>query len=357
MIDWTRPMYQSFEYYKVDPGTWSDMEQITSITSCTIDYDISSNTIVSANVESYGALGEWYVRVYLVADQRGEIIKEPLGTFFLQTPNDNYDGSNHKVSYDGYGPLIELNWSYPPMGYYVEKYTDIIRTVMDLTDDNSRAIVYESDLFEYIGYDFVCDPSESWLTYLSGLLNEVGYSYSTYGDGIISIVSIEDIFSNSIAWVYTDDNSSIIYPEVTIDGDLFSVPNVVEIVYTQNEKYFFSRAVNDNKNSPISVVNRGYELVHRITDPSLYGTVTQHDVDEYAKTVLEEVSTIEYTLTYSHAYNGVRINDYVIIDYQAAGLTNIQAKVVAQSISCQASCPVQETVKYKRNYLQDNIFL
>ena len=58
--------------------------------------------------------------------------------------------------------------------------------------------------------------------------------------------------------------------------------------------------------------------------------------------LLTELSTIEYTLSYTHGYCPVRIGDCVMFNYSRAGITGIKAKVISQSIKCEPGCQVTE---------------
>ena len=147
-------------------------------------------------------------------------------------------------------------------------------------------------------------------------------------------------------WTYTDDNSSILYPDITNERDLYGIPNVVEVVYSTDSGSLFSRVVNSDENSPISTVNRGREIVYRDTNPNLSGVPTQEMVDDYAVQLLRNLSCLEHKITYSHAYCPVRVGDCVMLDYKGAGLQNVKAKVISQSIKCVTGCPVQETAVY-----------
>ena len=72
-------------------------------------------------------------------------------------------------------------------------------------------------------------------------------------------------------------------------------------------------------------------------------------MDDYARRELKNLSSIEYTITYSHGYRPVRLNDCVRLRYPQAGLDNIKAKVVSQSIECRPGCKVTETAVYTNN--------
>ena len=57
---------------------------------------------------------------------------------------------------------------------------------------------------------------------------------------------------------------------------------------------------------------------------------------------MQEFSSVEYTITYTHGYCPVRLNDCVRLNYERAGITNVKAKVISQSIKCEPGCPVEE---------------
>lgn len=52
MVDWTKSMQQTFEYYTVNPDTWRDDKRLTTITKSTIDRDENSDTLGSASIEA-----------------------------------------------------------------------------------------------------------------------------------------------------------------------------------------------------------------------------------------------------------------------------------------------------------------
>ena len=134
-----------------------------------------------------------------------------------------------------------------------------------------------------------------------------------------------------------------------MNGDLYVVPNVVEVVYSTSAGCYYARAVNDNPNSPISTVSRGREIVYREMNPSLNGSPTENQTMEYAERLLKEMSTLECTVTYSHGYCPVRLGDCVRLNYTRSGITGVKAKVISQSIDCGTSCKVTEKAVFTTN--------
>jgi hypothetical protein len=159
----------------------------------------------------------------------------------------------------------------------------------------------------------------------------------------------QDSASLQPVWTYDDGNSSILYPEVTLDHDMYGIPNVVEVVYSTGVDCYSARIVNDDPNSPISTINRGREIVHRVTDPKIAGNPNEEQVTEYATQLLRDLSTLEYTISYTHGYCPVRVGDCVRFDYSRAGMNNIKGRVISQTIECKPGCKVTEKAVFTNN--------
>lgn len=346
MIDWTDSMTQTFEFYKVDPLTWKDTTPLTQIKSCTINRDENTETLGSATIDTTEQLDECYIRVYLVVGQNGVTEKVALGTYLAQTPSVSNDGKSNNISMDAYTPLIELKEGLPPLGYSILKDTNIMDTAYNLCRENMRAPVVKTNSTKKLYSDFVANISDTWTTFIKDLVANAKFKLDLDEVGRVLFAPDQDIASLQSRMTYTDDNSSILYPDVTNERDLYGIPNVVEVVYSTDAGHIFSRIVNSDENSPISTVNRGREIVYRDTSPNLSGEPTQEMLDEYATQLLRNLSCLEHKITYTHGYCPVRVGDCVTLNYEKAGLRNVRAKVISQSIKCTTGCPVQETAVY-----------
>lgn len=342
MADWASSMQRTYEYYIVDPGTWKDVKKLDNVKSCTITRDSETETLGSATIDITESLGESYVRVYLITIQNGVKEKHPLGTFLVQTPSSNFNGKIRSGSMDAYTPLLELKENPPPLGYSILEGESIMLRAYQLCRENARAPVVEARCEETLNKDFVANTSDTWLTFISDLIRNAKYSLALDELGRILFSPKQDTASLQPVWTYNDGNSSILYPEITMDHDLYGIPNVVEVTYFDGVDTYYARVVNDDPNSPTSTVRRGREIKHSITNPEITGIPTEELITEYAKQVLREMSSVEYTISYSHGYCPVRLGDCVRLDYTEAGFRDIKARVVYQSIACTPSCKVTE---------------
>lgn len=363
MPDWTKSMEQSFEYYNVEPTTMADVKRIDVVKSASFTRDADTETLGSATIDVTNSTGEAYIRGYLKTVQNGITERFPLGTVLVQTPSMSFNGRIMDVSMDAYTPLIELKENKPPLGYTVRKGTRIMAAAYDIVKENARAPVakvspnYKTDkdgnyitdekgnlidLSPVLQYDFVANIEDTWLTFVIDLIANAEYELGLDELGHILFLPKQDMASLQPVWTFDDSNSSILYPEITIDHDLYGIPNVVEVIYSYGNQYREAVAINDDPDSPTSTVNRGRKIVYRDTNPSLAGYITQDQINRYAEKLLESLSTVQYTVTYSHAYCPVRVGDCVRLNYTRAGITNTKAKVISQTISCIPGCPVEE---------------
>lgn len=314
MVNWLGTMQQTFEYYKVDPGTWKDISKIENVISSSINRDGSAETLGSASINVNEPVGECYIRIYLITIQNGVREKHPLGTFLVQTPSYNFDGKTKSITLDAYTPLLELKENYPPLGYSILKGENILNMTLRLVRENLRAPIHETTNGEVLHTNFVAATNDTWMTFLSDLLSNAKYKFGLDELGRVLFLPDQDTRSLQPVWTYTDDNSSILYPSLDIDHDLYGIPNVVEVIYSNGNQYYYGEAVNDDSNSPISTVSRGRRITHRVTNPSILGNPTQTQIQEYAEQLLREMSTLEYTITYKHGYCPVRLGDCVRLD-------------------------------------------
>lgn len=342
MPDWTKSMLQTYEYYVVDPSTWRDVMRINTVTTCAIDRDLEAETLGSATMDVTETLGECYVRAYLITIQNGVKEKYPLGTFLVQTPSSKFDGKVRTISMDVYTPLLELKENPPPIGYYVAKNENILDSAYRIIRDHARAPVVQTNCSDNLYDNFISNTSDTWLTFVSDLVSKAKYSIQLDEMGRILFAPNQDTASLQPIWTYSDDNSSILLPDFNVDDDLYGIPNVVEVSYSSGQEHYYSRVVNDDPNSPTSTVNRGREITYRELNPSLIGDPTDNRIQECAEQLLRDLSTLEYTVSYTHGYCPVRIGDCVRFNHRSAGLVDVKAKVISQSIRCEPGCPVTE---------------
>jgi hypothetical protein len=349
-------MQRTYEYYIVDPNTWKDKDQIKIITKSSINEDDSNATLGSASFSATGLIDECYVRTYLVVNQNGVTEKIALGTHLVQTPTESFDGKITSISLDAYTPLIELK-SPPPIGYTLLEGEDIMDTAYILCRENMRAPVVrvirsdneKQNQDNFLTTNFTTNLEDTWLAFISDLIATGKHKFALDGMGKVMFAPEQKMAALSPVMTFDDGNSSILYPDITHKRDLYNIPNAVEVVYSTSAGYKYAKVVNDDPNSPVSTVNRGWTKTHRETSPKFSGVPTQLMIDKYAEELLKSMSTLEHTITFKHGYYPVNLGDCILLNYEKAGISNVKAKIISRSITCDAACTVNTTAVYSTN--------
>lgn len=349
MPDWTRSMQQTFEFYTVDPITWRDVAPLDNIRSCSITRDETTDTLETATIDCDLVFAEQYVRIYLITVQDGIRERFPMGTFLVQTPSETFDGKVKSTTLDAYSPLLEWKDSMPPLGYAIKSGLNVLETAWLVGSDNTRTPIVKNGADTNLTSNFIAETDDSWLTFLGDLVMSAGYKLALDEYSRIMFAPIQDTASLKPIWTYNDDNSSILYPDLTVERDLYGIPNVLEVILSNDTVNLFSRVENNDEDSPVSIPSRGRQVVVRESNPEIAGIPTQAQLDAYTEQRLRNMSSLEYKLTYKHGYCPVRVGDCVYLNYKRAGMRNIKAKVVSQNITCEPGCPVEETAVYTLN--------
>lgn len=349
MPDWTKSMEQTYEFFEVDPNSWREKRPLRFITSCTVSRDSSKETLGSASFSSTEDFGEMYIRVYLVTRQNRIKERFCLGTFLTQTPEYSYNGAMSELSIDAYTPLLELKDAPPPLGYTVFKDSLTMDAAYSIIHDNCRApVILPTGLSHRLIQDFTAETNDTWLSFTSDLMANADYQFGLDDYCHIYFDKIQDIKSLAPMYRFTDDNSSILVPDISDKRDLYGVPNVLEMIFTTdtNERYH-TIVENNDESSEISIPRRGRRVVKRIDNPSFPGNPTKEEFEEYARQQLKQLSTLEHTVTFSYGFvPEVRLGSCVALNYTRAGLNNVRARIISQSIRCETGCLVEATATY-----------
>ncbi len=354
MVDWTSSMQQTFEYYIVDTETWKDKKKIDTVINSKISRDLEAETLGSASITTSEPLGECYIRIYLITIQNGIREKHPLGTFLIQSPSYTFDGKIKSITIDAYTPLLELKEKNPPIGYSVYKNENILERACHILQEQIRAPYVKSDKDLNLTDNFIANLDDTWMTFLIDLLANAKMRLELDELGRVLFAPEQELSALQPIWTFDSGNSSILYPNFDIQHDLYGIPNKVEVIYSNGKETISSIAINDDPNSLVSTVTRGRIINKRITNPSVAGNPSNEELDMYAKSTLKTLSSIEYTISFTHGYCPVRIGDCVRLNYERAGLKNIKAKIINQSISCVPGCPVTSKAIFTSNLWEDD---
>lgn len=351
-VNWKESMGQTYEFYEVDPKTWLDKRKIETVKSVNITRDSTDETVEHATLEATDLDREMYLRVYLVVFQNGFKFSEPLGTFLIQTPSETINYNQRNSSIDAYSPLTELKEKKPSIGFTILKGEDIMNRAAELSAENMRApVIKASSSGKVVEQEsgFVANTDDNWLSFTDDLIANAEYTKGLTPLGEMIFLPNQNVSRMNPVEEFSDDEQSILYPEITLTRDLYGIPNVVEVVHSTDKNFYIARCVNDDPSSPTSTIRRGREIVHRVTSPDSFASGETYQLDDYAEQLLKSLSNIEYKISFTHGYCPVRLGDCVRITYKEAGLYNVKAKIIRQTIRCETGCSISEEAVYTSN--------
>ncbi len=341
VIDWTKEMRQTFEFYEVDPRTWQNVRLLPQVVSAEITCDDELPTGGSATFEASEDVGEVYVRTYLVAEQGGERSAECLGTHMAQTCSDDHDGKSRLLKLEAYTSLIELKGDCPPLGHHVSAGRLAGDAAAQAAAEHCRAPVDGSPGAVALAVHYRCEPDQTWLDLVAALAAKEGRRPYPTPLGRITFIPGRNAAALVPVWKFTDDTASIVRPEISHARDYYGVPNRVEVVWSGEAGCLSAIAENHSPDSPLSIENRGWVWLYRETSPDLEDP-TQEDVQAYADSLLTDLSTVDHEVTYTHGYvPAVKVGTCVELDLRRAKV-RARAVVASQRIVCGTGCQVEE---------------
>lgn len=353
-IDWTAGMTQTFELVAVDAGTWTETGAVDLLEGATIARE-DEGTRVSVDLDLGGELAQGYYRLYLIAEQDGEGERVALATFLVTSCARSYDGRRSTWTATGYSPLVELESDMPPIGWSVADLDDATgveswcRTIVGAHCRAPLGTVESGS--DAVQATWVAGDDETWLDTLEGLLALASLHVTVDPLGRIGFARDADLAECSPSVAFGDGGDGVacvLHPDLAIETETEDVPNVVEVVYS-NDSVGCSCRATDDSDAPTSTASRGYTVLYRETDPDLSDGLTaatvEQAVQDYADDLLAELTARTVTLSYSHGFvPDVDVGSVVRLEYGAAGWRG-NAVVTAQTIECRPGLAVEETAE------------
>lgn len=315
---WSSGYKATFYACFIDPRTWNDLDrfEITdgSVSRSTDDLRQSA----SLKCTDYDEQTERWVRIYMDAEQSGDISHNALFTGMATSPSRDIDGAVTERNLDCYSVLKACDDILLPRGWYVPKGRNGALAIRDLLKVTPAPVDDGGNTSPNIEDAIIAEDDETNLTMIGKILNAINWRLQISGDGVIHLSPMpqEPVVKMSA------ETNDILETSLSIERDWFNCPNVFRA--TLNEMSAVAR--DDDPDSPLSTVNRGREIWQQ-DEADLADDET---LAEYAKRMLDEAQKVAETAKYTRRYlPDVNVGDIVRLDYpQIKG----DYKVTAQSI-------------------------
>lgn len=233
------------------------------------------------------------IRPVLIQDGR----EDPLGVYMVMAAPETVSDVEDYISIEGYDEtMLVKQAAFESRAYYAAgtKYLDIIQ---QLLTSLGLPNIYVEDNNATLGTEIEAAVGKNCLTFINELLDAINYQH-LYADmnGTLQIRKV--VNPTEPEFIYRDGSAFNIVPPIKVGTDIYSLPNVVVGVYSspdQNSPMVY-KAVNDDAESIISTVNRGYKVVKMV---ELRNSASSQALEDYVKRVAFESmqSTEKVTFT------------------------------------------------------------
>ena len=335
MIDWSRGITARYYASIINPSTWRD-ESTIDIISGSIKYT-NSGIRGSADLEcsKIDHNKEYWIRIYLEANQDGAGELVPLFTGIASSPDTTYNGRMYNSKVQCYSVLSPAEKIYLPLGWFARAGTSGGSVIKDLLSEHIPAPIVLEDGSPALTSDVIAEKNETRLSMVDKILEAINWRIILFGNGTIKIAPKS---SDQITANFDYETNDVFEMNVTVSNNWYDVPNVFRAV----GQGISSVAKDEDPNSKYSIPNRGREIWMQETDCILN---KGEKISQYASRKLKEAQNVNKTIDYTRRFiPEIHISDYVYLNYPEQNINGIFV-IESQDINLKYAGQVSEQVK------------
>lgn len=260
-----------------------------------------------------------YARLQLPPYGPGDYAEWPMGVFLLSTPSRSIDATDKVTrTVQGFDPLQALADDKPPTRYSLSVGTVVTTAVSDLLGSIPKSIAAST---KTLPADKEWDPGTSKLSIINNLLGTINYNSLSFDeDGVALVAPYTSPVERAPGYTYAVDDRSLLYPQVTQDLDVFSVPNQWTLVVSNPDQApLVATVTNSDPASITSTVRRGRTITdHRVEEEATDLDALTARVQRLAFESSQVFETVTFTTGLNPLHSG---NDIVQLDYPALAIS------------------------------------
>lgn len=332
-MKWSRGYSASYLLKTVDRVSWHDVDEMNFISGSITRQ--TSDLVESADLEMDEDPKEKWVRVYLRAQQNDEETTIPIFTGLTSSPQRKLDGKRSTYPVTCYSVLKPAKDILLKQGWYAPAGSNA-NTAAKLLTGPAPVIVEEKS--PVLASSIVAGNEETNLSMAQKIVSAIGWQIQITGTGEIHICS----YNTKSKAVFSALDEDLLENSITIEDDWYSCPNVLRVV--QNGTSYTVK--DNNKNSPLSIQNRGREIWKQETDVSLNSGET---LSSYTVRRLKELQSSTRTVSYDRRYYpDIYVGDMITLHYPDVDIQGdffIKSQSIELGYNCKTS---EECYEYSR---------
>lgn len=327
-MDWSQSYSSHWKVYRVNRKTWADAELVDNVDSVKVSRSAGGDLLESGDMEITGDLMPDYYRLVMVVEQGGDVERVDVATllFTVTGGERNYRATSSEA--EGYSVLYPASKTTMLAGEYAPAGVDGADYAGRLLAESINAPVEVEGSFT-LNDNVVHEIGSSVLEAVWAVLTAGGFCIQIDGRGV---VHIRPKPSEPVLTI-DKSNARLLTNGVKFTTDISEVPNRYVVIEGINRTV----AVNEDPNSEVSAINRGYfvDMVDESPTP-----VNGETLGAYANRRLHELSIMNDERTYTREWSpGVNVFD--IVRASIDGLTG-DLRVIEQAVECEHGIVIEE---------------
>ena len=338
-IDWDKGYSSQWRVYEVLPQTWADGPEIFNVEMASVERscDGEAPLLESGSISLVAPVGagfeERYLRLVMVAEQGGARERVEVCTLLCSSASGEVNRGVDALRITGRSVLWPASVARVDVGSYAPSGADGADIAGELLRGTIAAPVEVEGSFQLASH-VVYDIGATVLSVVWDILYAGGFGIRISGDGSVHIGPIP----TKPALRLDRARARLLHEVMPHELDWSDVPNR----YVAIEGSEVAEAVNNDRNSPTSIVRRGYR--HDIVDtaPIRIGGET---LTAYCERRLEERSVAYDGREWSREWwPDVFPGDLVRATIASVGVDG-DFRVIKQSLTCSKGITVQEQAR------------
>lgn len=229
-------------------------------------------------------------------------VETSLGVYMIMAAPKTIGETSDFLSVEGYDEtMIVKQAAFEDRTFYASgsSYITIIQqilTTLGLTD------IYVEDSDAVLPNDLEVATGDNCLDFINNLLDAINYQHLyADADGVIQIRQIKD--PTAPEFIYRNREAFNIKPPIKLEQDIYSLPNVLIGIYSSPDfdEPIVYKKVNDDPQSLISTVSRGYKVVQKY---ELYNVASDNELEDYIDRLSFEAMQATERVTFSSIAEG-----------------------------------------------------
>lgn len=335
-IDMENGYTASWRMVAVEKKSWGNDEQVVALDQVTFNTSCKDKVpmLQTGSVTLTREIGEefppgWYRIQMLAVDSDGSARRIDVATLLFEKTSGNINYSIDQCKANGFSVLKPVNEAKMLTGEWLPKGEDGAAWCGRVLAEHTPAPVEVECSFEVNDY-YVWDGGTSYLKAVWQVLDAAEKVIKIDGRGIIHIIKKPEEPTMEINAM----NSPLLIPGLDYDRDYSDIPNV----YYAIEGSDYAIATNDDPDSPVSTVTRGWEKTEY--DDNVL-RVDGETLEDYAQRKLEEKSTVVKTWGYAREYFDL-VCPFEIIRFHYPKLVHSDLRVLSQTYACDKGITLNE---------------